>query len=138
MLALHFLCKGADLEDLHPHRLGFPRAILEEPGRRWVALVKSLEGGWLVLFAQVWVETLPGRLRRLDYLACLAWKGRASFLNVEVDGPSHRGREQADRARQGQVALPTVRVPVRALGRVDFPSWLLGECVSAVTFLEQS
>lgn len=138
MTVLQALDRGAGIEEIHPHRLGFGRPVVQEAGRWWLALVLQLEEGWLVLFPQVSVDVGAGSYYTLDFLAALSWRGQIVFLDIEVDGQSHQWRRDKDLRRAQQIGLPTVRIPVAALDAPDFMDRLLRACLQEMEALEKA
>lgn len=114
---LQLLTPTASIHELHPRALGLPLPVVEPPDHWWLAAVTPVENQRLVCFAQLGVEVRPGWTRRMDFLVGLTGCGLA---NVEVDGPTHRGRSVHDRIRAEEIGLPTVRVRADETGAHDF------------------
>ena len=119
---LHMMADGHDLEDLTPADVGIERSVVWDPRRRWLAIVAKISDGYLVIFPQLGMTTLPGRYRTLDFCVAVARSsdGNSECIDVEVDGPSHRGREEADARRDAEVRLLVIRIPLRDLDHRDF------------------
>ncbi len=110
---LHLLVAGDDLA-----RIGRPR-------RPWIGIVRQVQGGHVVLFAQVGVPVATGGTYTLDFVAAVSIDGRRVYINIELDGPGHRTRTERDRQRAEELGLPTIRVPVAEVDRRDFPQRLM-------------
>lgn len=110
-LLMNLLLSGGNPKELHPRHVAFPLPVLERPGHWWLALVLPAEGLLVVAFPQLEVCTHKFGYRRLDFmLAVAAPDGTGIHRNVEVDGPPHRGRQAADRARGEEIGLGTLRL----------------------------
>lgn len=114
---LQLLTPQASIHELHPRVVGIPLPVVETPEHWWLATVTPVEDQRLVCFAQLRVEVRPGWTRRMDFFVALTGTGMA---NVEVDGPTHRGRSDRDRVREEEIGLPTVRVRAEEPGSPDF------------------
>lgn len=114
---LRFLLPDGQVHELHPRQVGFPLPVIEPPGHWWVAAVTVVGGRLLVAFPQLGVLTAAGAPRRLDFLIGLEGAG---LVNLEVDGPTHRGRKIYDRIRAEELNLRTLRVGSTQMWRDDF------------------
>lgn len=79
---------------------------------------------------QIRVETLSGRFPRLDYLVSVRVNGRTTFINVEIDGPTHRGRQVEDQTREEDLGLATLRYRLIDVDQPDFGERLVRDCLN--------
>ena len=114
MLFLHGMRQGGRISKVQPRDTHFPLPVVDFPGDQPLAVIV----GGCVLFIQVTVVT-GGSTPRLDFL--LALPGRKPFfVDIEIDGPCHKGSQERDRIRANRLGLPEIRLPCDDLERTDF------------------
>jgi len=131
-MLLHLVLAPALLQDLHPHLIGLTRAVVSDHGRRWLCLVMRRDKALFVFHPQVRVETLSGRFPRLDFLVSIRTRGKTTFVNVEIDGPAHRGRTREDGEREADLGLPTLRYRIQDVDQAGFLERLVEDCLAVV------
>lgn len=123
---LQMLLPDGDLHECHPHALGFPCPVLESPRHWWVAVTAEWEGRLLLAFPQLVLSPRVGCLRRIDFMLAAGDGRRVVHANLEVDGPTHRARRLADKARDGELPFPTLRVGAHEVWSKGFRRRILG------------
>lgn len=127
---LQLLMPDGAMQELHPHEVRFAFPVAEAPGTCHYAIV--IEIGQLLITVHAQVSFLPrvDRVRRLDFLISAAYGRIVVHGVVEIDGPTHKGTERADRARESEIALPFLRFHGGEVYRSDFRNsvinWICG------------
>ncbi|NDD31119.1 MAG: helix-turn-helix domain-containing protein [Proteobacteria bacterium] len=129
--SLHLFERAVDLEDIEPQFVRFPRPVVQEPGRRWIALVLEFNGFTILVYPQVTICGLTGQYPTLDFLVCLSDGVSNAYIDLEIDGPGHEGRRFKDAERDVVTGLPVLRVPLPELDRGDFAERLLERVVAS-------
>lgn len=125
---LHLLDVSSELHDLHPHRLGLRRTVVDDYGRRWLAVVLRDEDDYLVLYPQLQVLGESRIIYCLDFLAAVRKGGRTTFIDIELDGRPWHPDARRDEGRARDLNLPTIRFDQSAMDRTDFRHRVFREC----------
>ena len=125
MFLLHGLMRSGILHETTPEDVRLELSYVTPPRHWWLAL----HVGPCVFFPQLTLsleydgslefEARKIRSPRLDFLAAIPCTPPL-FINIEIDGFGHSGREKNDRARAAAIRLPTLRIASERLLRPDF------------------
>ncbi len=129
MLLLHLLGDGARFEELAIQRLGYRELAILDHTRRIVGdrPFPALVLPDVILFPQVTVRlrerppNYPHDHATLDLLALVKVLDRTQWVNVDVNGGGHDGRE--DEIRADLIGLPRLVVTPVELARPDCARW---------------
>ncbi|MBI3926448.1 MAG: helix-turn-helix transcriptional regulator [Armatimonadetes bacterium] len=120
---LHLLKPDADIQEIHPHRLGVSCPVVQPPDRRWLAVV--IKAPLLAVLPQVRIETRAGGHPQLDFL-CAVQGQPTRYYDVELDGPFHDARRDRQRDEEiRKVGILPLRFSTEAAYRHDFGCHLL-------------
>ena len=117
---LQALLRGGLIQEGEPREVEFPLPSVCFPGQRSLCL----HLGPCIYFPQLTLalpynggldpEARGIRQPRMDFLVAVASRPRL-FLDLEIYGPNHLGREREDAARARAIGLPQLIVPVAGL-----------------------
>ena len=118
---LHSLRQGGCVQRAHPFDTNFQLPVVNSPADQPLAIFVNS----CVIFPQVTVA-VRGYTPRMDFL--LAMPGRPPFfVDIEVDGPCHLGRQERDRSRASKIGLTEIRLADHVLERTDFWQYFWGK-----------
>lgn len=123
--SLHLLDRALDLEDIEPQHVRFHRPVVQEPGRRWIAIIIEHEGVTFLFYPQVTIRGITGQYPTLDFLVCMSDGQRTWSADLEIDGPGHDRTPFKDADRDVIANLPVLRVRLPELDRESFVDRLL-------------
>jgi len=125
MASLHLLQRAVDFEEIEPQYVRFHLPVLQEPGRRWIAMLLEHAGCTFLFYPQVTVKGTTGQTPTLDFVVRITDGAQSWTVDVEIDGPGHDRQLFKDAERDVVVNLPVLRVRLRELDDERFAERLL-------------